>query len=162
MPGMKDVTATRRIRERFPQVKVLVLTSDDADEWVFDAVRSGAAGYLPKETPREELVKAIWGALARETYVSPAVAGKLLQHAARTAPPRESTVLGDLTARERDVLRLLARGLGNADIAARLYLSEGMVCICVSSILAKMDVEDRTLAAVLALRYGLGVLGEEP
>jgi NarL family two-component system response regulator LiaR len=155
MPGMNGIVATQRIRDQFPEVKVLVLTTYDADEWVFDAIRSGASGYLLKDTPREDLVRAIEGTASGETHIDPAVAGKLLAHAARSAPAPDTKIVEDLTDREVDVLKLLARGLTNADIAERLFLSEGTVRNYVSAILAKLDVADRTQAAVLALRYGL-------
>jgi DNA-binding NarL/FixJ family response regulator len=155
MPGMNGIVATQRIRDQFPEVKVLVLTTYDADEWVFDAIRSGASGYLLKDTPREDLVRAIEGTASGETHIDPAVAGKLLAHAARSAPAPDTKIVEDLTDREQDVLKLLAIGLTNADIAERLFLSEGTVRNYVSAILAKLDVADRTQAAVLALRYGL-------
>jgi DNA-binding NarL/FixJ family response regulator len=160
MPGMNGIQATRRIREQFPEVRVLVLTTYDADEWVFDAIRSGASGYLLKDTPREELIAAVIGTAAGKTHVDPSVAGKIFAQIAQTAPARETSVADKLSDRERDVLRLMAHGLSNADIAQRLFLSEGTVRNYVSSILAKLDVSDRTQAAVIALRYGLADLGE--
>ena len=139
----------------YPEVGVLVLTTYDAAEWVFDAIRAGASGYLLKDTPREELVAAIEGTAAGETHVDPAVAGKLFRQVARTPAPTASAFAADLSPREREVLRLLARGLNNADIARQLYLSEGTVRNYVSAILSKLEVADRTQAAVLALRHGL-------
>jgi len=155
MPGMNGVQATRAIRDRYPGVRVLALTTYDADEWVFDAIRSGASGYLLKDTPRAGLIEAIKGTAAGKTHVDPAVAGKLLAHVARTATPSQTFIADTLSARELDVLRLLARGFPNADIAQRLYLSEGTVRNYVSAILSKLGVSDRTQAAVLALRHGL-------
>lgn len=155
MPGSNGVQATRIIRDRYPETRVLVLTTYDADEWVFDAIRSGAAGYLLKDTSREGLIGAIVGTAAGKSFIDPGVAGKLLTQVARSTPATSSGVADDLTERELEVLRLLARGLSNADIAGRLYLSEGTVRNYVSSILAKLDVTDRTQAAVLALRHGL-------
>jgi len=157
MPGTNGVQATRAIRDRFPQVGVLVLTTYDADEWVFDAIRAGASGYLLKDTPREALVAAIEGTASGETHVDPAVAGKLFRQVAQAPAPSISaqTIVADLSPRELEVLRLLARGLNNADIAGQLYLSEGTVRNYVSAILSKLDVADRTQAAVLALRHGL-------
>jgi len=157
MPGINGVQATRAIRDRYPQVGVLVLTTYDADEWVFDAIRAGASGYLLKDTPREALVAAIEGTASGETHVDPAVAGKLFRQVARAPAPSISAqkIVADLSPRELEVLRLLARGLNNADIAGQLYLSEGTVRNYVSAILSKLDVADRTQAAVLALRQGL-------
>lgn len=156
MPVMNGIHATREIIRRHPQMKVLVLTTYDADEWVLDAIRSGAAGYLLKGSPREALVAAIRGAAAGATHIDPAVAGKLFQEIVRRpAAPAPSAALQGLTERETDVLKLLARGLSNDEIAAMLFLSKGTVRNYVSAILSKLDVADRTQAAVLALRYGL-------
>jgi len=156
MPGMNGIQATRQIKDRFPEVRVLALTTYDADEWVFDAIRSGADGYLLKDTPRAQLIEALRGTAAGATHVDPKVAGKLFARVAQqAAPPAQPDALRSLTERELDVLRLLARGLNNADIARRLYLSEGTVRNYVSNVLAKLDVADRTQAAILALQYGV-------
>lgn len=161
MPGMNGIQATRAITEGYPGVRVLVLTTYGADEWVFDAIRSGADGYLLKGTPRNVLLDAIKGTAAGQTHVDPAVAGRLFEQVTQTRPsPPETTVLDVLSNREQDVLRLLARGLSNAEIASRLSLSQGTVRNYVSAILAKLDVSDRTQAALLALRYGLVDMGE--
>jgi DNA-binding NarL/FixJ family response regulator len=157
MPGMNGIQATRQIKDRFPDVRVLALTTYDADEWVFDAIRAGADGYLLKDTPRARLIEAIRGTAAGATHVDPQVAGKLFARVAQeAAPPAASAALRSLSERELEVLRLLARGLSNADIAQRLYLSEGTVRNYVSGVLSKLDVTDRTQAAILALRFGLG------
>ncbi len=155
MPGMTGIQATRLIREKAPSVRVLALTTYDADEWVFDAIRAGAAGYLLKDTPRAGLIKAIEGTCAGQTFVDPAVAGKLFAQVARSSSPATTTIADALNAREREILKLIAKGMANPEIAARLYLSEGTVRNYVSSIFAKLDVNDRTQAAVIALRYGL-------
>jgi DNA-binding NarL/FixJ family response regulator len=156
MPGMNGIQATHQITQKYPDVKVLVLTTYGADEWVFDAIRSGAAGYLLKGTPRPSLIQAVKGTAAGATHVDPAVAGKLFEQIAQSSRPAPQTGIADeLSDRERDVLRLLARGLSNAEIASRLYLSQGTVRNYVSAILTKLQVADRTQAAVLALRYGL-------
>lgn len=161
MPGMNGIQATQQIRARYPQVKVLVLTTYGEDEWVLDAIRGGAAGYLLKGTPRESLIAAIKGTVAGQTHVDPAVAGTLFNQIAQPSTSPAGTSLSDLLSeRELDVLRLLARGLSNTEIANRLYLSQGTVRNYVSSILSKLNVADRTQAAVLALRYGLVDLGE--
>lgn len=161
MPGMNGIQATKVIADKYPDVRILVLTTYAADEWVFDAIRSGADGYLLKGTPRQALLDAIKGTAAGQTHVDPAVAGRLFEQvtqAGRVAP--ETTVLEALSKREVDVLRLLARGLSNAEIASHLSLSQGTVRNYVSAILAKLDVSDRTQAALLALRYGLVDLDE--
>jgi DNA-binding NarL/FixJ family response regulator len=155
MPVMNGVQATRYIRQKYPDVKILVLTTYDADEWVFDAIRSGAAGYLLKDTQREALIAAIQDTMAGKTPVDSAVAGKLFAQVVQGRPGPQSTLIDTLTEREKDILRLLGAGLSNADIAARLYFSEGTVRNYISSILDKLGVSDRTQAAVLALRCGL-------
>jgi len=156
MPGMNGVQATREIGEQYPRVRVLVLTTYVADEWVFDAIRSGAAGYLLKGTPRESLIAAVKGTAAGSTHVDPAVAGMLFKQITREgAPAAKTAIVEALSSREMEVLQLLARGFSNSEIARRIYLSEGTVRNYVSSILAKLEVSDRTQAAILALRYGL-------
>jgi two-component system, NarL family, response regulator LiaR len=155
MPNMNGIQATRQVRERFPNTRVLVLTTYDFDEWVFDAIRAGASGYLLKDTPRDELVTAIQGTIAGKTYVDPAVAGKLFHQVAQTASSPDPNLAQLLSDRETAVLRLMARGLANPEIAQKLYLSEGTVRNYVSSILTKMGVADRTQAVVLAIRSGL-------
>ena len=155
MPIMNGVEATRQIRMKYPEVKVLVLTTYADDEWVFDAIQSGASGYLLKDTPREELVKSVKGTLAGKTYVDPSVAGKVLDHFSSHQTQPSTLITSKLTEREIEVLRLIAKGLSNADIAERLFLSDGTVRNHVSAILAKLGVSDRTQAAVIAIQHGL-------
>jgi len=155
MPGMNGIEATRQIRTHHPGVKVLVLTTYDDDEWVFDAIRAGASGYLLKDTPRNEVLKAVRGTVEGKSFVDPAVTGKLLGQVAGQQTQPSTLITDRLTERETDVLQLLAQGLTNANIAARLYLSEGTVRNHVSAILSKLDVADRTQAAVMAIQYGI-------
>jgi DNA-binding NarL/FixJ family response regulator len=155
MPIMNGSEATRQIRTKYPQVKVLVLTTYEDDEWVFDAIQAGASGYLLKDAPRDEVLKAIRGTVAGKTYIDPSVAGKVLSQASSHRIEPTTLITDKLTDREIEVLRLLANGLGNADIADRLCLSGGTVRNHVSSILAKLDVSDRTQAAVIAIQHGL-------
>lgn len=157
MPIMNGVQATYAIRRDFPTIPVLVLTTFDDDTWVLDAIRSGAAGYLLKDTPRERLVAAVKDTVAGKTHLDPQVAGKLLNQLAQSSaslqPPH---ALGAaLSERERGILALMSRGLNYADIAAQLYLSEGTVRNYASGIFSKLGVTDRTQAVVLALRFGL-------
>ncbi len=156
MPIMNGVEATRQIRTKYPEVKVLVLTTYDDDEWVFDAIKAGASGYLLKDTPRGEVVKAIRGTVTGKAYVDPSVAEKVLRQVSSQQTQPATLVTGKLTEREIEVLRLIAKGLSNADIADRLFLSEGTVRNHVSAILAKLGVSDRTQAAVIAIQHGLG------
>ena len=156
MPGMNGIEATRQIRSRFPAIRVLVLTTYDDDQWVIDAVRAGAAGYLLKDTTREELLKAVHGTMDGKSYVDPAVAGKVLGVVSGQQSQPASILTAKLSEREVEVLNLLARGFSNGEIAAQLHLSEGTVRNHVSTIFAKLDVNDRTQAAVVAIRHGLG------
>ena len=155
MPIMSGIQATRELATSHPEVKVLVLTTYDAEDWVVDAIRAGAAGYLLKDAPRAQLVAAIKGTASGETHVDPAVAGDLFAMVASGEGSPSSTVADDLSDRELDVLRLLGRGASNAEIAAQLFLSEGTVRNYVSAVLAKLQVADRTQAAVLAVKHGL-------
>ncbi|MCP4168615.1 MAG: response regulator transcription factor [Chloroflexi bacterium] len=156
MPLMNGVEATERIHRNHPGVKVLILTTYDDDEWLFDALRAGASGYLLKDTPREDVIKAVRGTVAGKTYMDPAIAGKLVQQAVRQPSELPSVYIDKLTGREVEVLSLLARGLSNNEIADQLKLSEGTVRNHVSAIFAKLEVSDRTQAAIIAIRYGLG------
>lgn len=162
MPRMNGIQATKAIREKFPEVRVLVLTTYDADEWVINALRNGAAGYLLKDTPQEELVKAILNTVKGWNPIDPQVAGKLLDHVANPSASvlPDQKLISQLSEREREVLRLLASGLGNSEIAQTLFLSEGTVKNYVSVIFSKLGVTDRTQAAILAIRAGLVHLGE--
>lgn len=155
MPGTNGIHATRTIRERAPRTRVLVLTTYDADEWVLDAIRAGAAGYLLKDSPAEVLLGAIRGTAAGRTHLDPGVAGRVLAWVAASPGATRSPEAYDLSERERSVLRLLAGGLSNAEIAARLSLAEGTVRNYLSVIFEKLDVSDRTQAAIVALRCGL-------
>jgi len=155
LPVMNGVRATQEIRARFPSVRVLVLTTFADDEWLFDAVRAGASGYLLKDCDRDTLVAAIEGTAAGRSYVDPHVVGRLLSHVSGESPAAPSAALKALSERELEVLRLIGSGLSNADIALRLHLSEGTVRNYVSAVLAKLEVDDRTQAALLALRSGL-------
>jgi NarL family two-component system response regulator LiaR len=157
MPRMNGIQATRAIREHFPDVRVLILTTYDEDEWVIDAIRAGAAGYVLKDTPQEDLIKAILETMKGWSHIDPQVAAKLLKHVA-TQPDRvveDRKLISQLSEREREVLGLLASGLTNADIAQTLFLSEGTVKNYVSIIFSKLAVTDRTQAALVAIRAGL-------
>jgi len=155
MPGVNGIEATRDIRARFPHIKILVLTTYDDDEWVFDAIRAGASGYLLKDTPRQKIIEAIRGTMDGKSFLDPAVAGKLMNQISSNQKQPASILAEKLTERELDVLRLLAKGFNNSDIARQLHLSEGTVRNHVSAILEKLGVSDRTQAAVIAIRHGL-------
>jgi DNA-binding NarL/FixJ family response regulator len=156
MPILNGVEATRRIRAQFPDIKVLVLTTYADDEWVFDAIQAGASGYLLKDTPRDEVIKAIRGTMEGKTYVDPSIAGKVLRQASSHHTQPSTNITAELTEREIEVLRLIAKGLSNKDISEKLFLSEGTIRNHVSAVLAKLGVSDRTQAAVIAIQHGLG------
>lgn len=155
MPVMNGIQATLRITQQYPDIRVLVLTTYDDDEWVFDAIRAGAHGYLLKNTPREELVKAIYETMSGKTPVDPSVAGKLFSQIQGKSIYQESALVENLNPRERDVLRLIGKGKTNSEIARTLHLSEGTVKNLVSRILTKLQVDDRTQAALLAVKSGM-------
>jgi DNA-binding NarL/FixJ family response regulator len=157
MPVLNGVQATQRLVEAYPEVFVLVLTTYAEDEWVFDAIRAGAAGYLLKDTRRDELIVAIKGTAEGRSYLDPSVAGRVMRQAIATPTPSASveSQAEMFTERELQILRLLAHGYSNPEIAQRLYLARGTVRNYVSAILQKLDVPDRTQAAVEALRRGL-------
>jgi DNA-binding NarL/FixJ family response regulator len=160
MPVINGIQATRQLRSLHPKTKVLVLTTYDDDQWLVDAIRAGASGYLLKDTPRIDLIDAVKGTLMGQTYVDPSVAGKMLAMAAGTMPRPVESSTPDIRPRERQILLLIARGLSNADIAAELYLSEGTVRNYASALFNRIGVQDRTQAAIAALRYGIISLDE--
>ncbi|MEM5773734.1 MAG: response regulator transcription factor [Anaerolineaceae bacterium] len=155
MPVMNGIQATRAIKQKYPHVFVLVLTTYDDDEWLFDAIRSGAVGYLLKDTPRDDLIAAIKGTVRGKSYIDPSVAGKLLNKIEQKTPIEQQPSHILLNEREKEILHLLVRGLTNADIARQVYLSEGTVRNYTSAIFSKLGVSDRTQAVVAALKYGL-------
>lgn len=154
MPLMNGIAATRRIKELSPDMPVLVLTTYDDDGWVYDAIRAGADGYLLKDSHRDMLAAAIEGTYAGRTHIDPAVAGRLFTFV-QTGRIPDADISLDLTEREREVLQLLARGDSNAVIAEKLFLALGTVQNYVSSILSKLDLEDRTQAAAFAWQHGI-------
>lgn len=160
MPIMNGVQATQQISQSFPQTSILVLTTYDDDEWLFDALRSGASGYLLKDTPSNLLIQAIKGTVNGETYLDPSVAGKVVSQMTVKRPGKSKESSIKLSEREIEILRLLVRGLTNSDIARELFLSEGTVRNYTSALFSKLGVNDRTQAVIAALRYGLVDLSE--
>jgi len=155
MPILNGIQATKQIKEKHPEVHILVLTTYDADEWVLDAIRYGADGYMLKDAPRERLLQAIEEVNVGKTPVDSKVAGRLFEQITKIPQKSPTTIGSNLTDREREVLLLISHGKSNAEIAESLFLSEGTVRNYVSSILEKLDVTDRTQAAVIAIRSGL-------
>jgi DNA-binding NarL/FixJ family response regulator len=163
MPNVDGIEATTAIC-RETSAKVLVLTTFDVDEYVYDALRAGASGFLLKDMRRDELVEAVRLVAAGEALLAPAVTRRLIAdvvaRARPSSPPRADARLASLTARETDTLRQVARGLSNAEIAAELYITEHTVKTHVHSVLTKLDLRDRVQAVVLAYESGLVLPGE--
>jgi DNA-binding NarL/FixJ family response regulator len=157
MPRLDGVEATRRIRRECPESRVIALTTFDDDETVFEGLRAGAAGYLLKDTPSEKLVDAIHAAARGESFLEPSIAAKVLAEFSRLAPsaPAPPPLAEPLSERELDVLRLLASGATNREIAVALVIAEGTAKNHVTGILAKLGVRDRTQAALRARELGL-------
>ena len=154
MPGMDGVEATRRLTARSPRTNVVMLTSYHDDEHIFPAIRAGALSYVLKEVGPEELADAVRKAAAGEAVLHPRVAARVVRelHGARRDEPNAFRELSD---RELEVLKLIADGLSNAEIAGRLFVSEKTVKSHVSNILGKLHLADRTQAAVYAWRQGV-------
>ncbi len=152
MPVMDGVIATRRLQIEQPDCRVVVLTTFDDDEYVFEGLRAGAIGYLLKDSPAQKLVEAIQTAASGQSFLQPSIAAKVVAEFARhSAPPLPAaSLIEPLTRREIDILRLLATGLNNNEIADQLVIAEGTVKNHVTNILGKLAVRDRTQAALKA------------
>jgi len=156
MPNVDGIEATRRIIDRGEGApRVLVLTTFDLDAYVYEALRAGASGFLLKDAPEEQLVSGIRIVAGGASLFAPAVTRRLIERFAVAAPPAPPPALGELTPRELEVLRLVARGLSNAEIAAELVLSEHTAKTHVAHILDKLDLRDRVQAVVLAYESGM-------
>jgi DNA-binding NarL/FixJ family response regulator len=158
MPNVDGVEATRRLVEAGSRARILILTTFDLDEYVYKALRSGASGFLLKDVQPAQLVDAIRVVAAGEALLAPSVTRRLLDRFADTLPGEEAkppTALESLTERELEVLKLLAGGLSNAELAEQLFLSETTVKSHISSVLRKLDLRDRVQAVVLAYEAGL-------
>jgi DNA-binding NarL/FixJ family response regulator len=153
MPEMDGVVALRAMRQHDPNVKVIIFTAFDTDERIVDAVRAGAAGYLLKGSPREDVFRAVQVVFAGGSLLQPVVASKLIRQMSQSKT--EPELPESLTPREQDVLKLLAQGLQNKEIAAELVISERTVKFHVSSILSKLDAGNRTEAVAIAAQHGL-------
>lgn len=169
MPGMNGVEVTRRVRQALPQTRVLILTTFDDDDLVREALLEGAAGYLTKDLPAEEIADAIRKVQTGGVVIPPPIAAKVVAELSRRRPPPPAGIPtgtptgtpadqeppAQLTEREREVLRLLAQGYSNKEIAETLYITEGTAKNHVSSIIDKLGLRDRTQAALWAVRRGL-------
>ena len=155
MPELDGLEATRRILAADKLARILILTTFDLDEYVYEALSAGASGFVLKDDPAEQLIAAIRTVAAGDALLSPAVTKRVIRQFTRIprlAPPKE---VDELTAREYEVLRLIALGRSNAEIAQELYISEGTVKTHVTHLLQKLNLRDRVQAVVLAYRTGL-------
>lgn len=158
MPVLDGVTATRRLKETRPSSRVIILTTFDDDEYVFDGLRAGAAGYLLKDVSSEKLVEAIRATARGDSFLQPNITAKLVAEFARmeeTPTPQAQQLVEPLSGRELEILALVAEGASNKEIAARLFIAEGTVKNHVTNILSKLGVRDRTQAALKAREIGL-------
>ncbi len=162
MPGMDGLEAARLITAAPDPPKVVMLTTFDLDDYVYEALRSGASGFLLKDSPRGDLIAAIRAAAAGDALLAPSVTRRLIEafahRPAQTSPPPSR--LATLTARERDVLLLLARGHSNTEIATALFVSEATVKTHVGNVLAKLGLRDRVQAVIVAYETGLVIPGQ--
>ena len=163
MPRLDGLEATQRIAAMDVDTRVIVLTTFDLDEYVFSALRAGASGFLLKDVSPEQLIASITLIAAGASLLAPSITRRLIERFARPGPAAAApAALATLTDREREVLVLLARGLSNAELAARLHLSEATVKTHLARILSKLGVRDRVQAVVTAYETGLVRPGEEP
>ena len=162
MPEMDGIEATRRLVREGSRARVLVLTTFDADEYVYEAMKAGASGFLLKDVPREQLVAGVRIVAGGESLLAPTITRRLIEAFVRRPPPGSAVPpeLEDLSAREVDVLKLLARGLTNAEIADQLIVSGTTVKTHVANVLQKLRLRDRVQAVVLAYESGLVQPGE--
>ncbi len=157
MPGMDGVSATRILHEKYPQVKVIVLTTFDDDEDVFEGLRAGAVGYLLKDVPSSKLFEAIRAAAKGEYFLLPSITAKIVSELKRVSAPaaKQIELVEALSGREMEVLKLVSGGMSNKEIAETLVISEGTVKNHLSNILAKLSARDRIQAVEIARRIGL-------
>jgi DNA-binding NarL/FixJ family response regulator len=157
MPAMDGIEATRRIAANGDGApRILILTTFDLDEYVFKALRAGASGFLLKDAGADELLHAVRVVAAGDALLAPSITRRLIaDYARRPAPQEQPQAMSDLTPRELDVLRLMARGLANADIARELYIGDATVKTHIARIFAKLGLHDRAQAVVLAYESGL-------
>ncbi len=161
MPSMDGIEATRRIATHGP--RVLMLTTFDLDDYVYEAFKAGASGFLVKDAPRERIIDAIRAVAAGEALASPSVTRRLIERFVDAPGPSSNPPpqLDELTPREREVLELIARGLSNSELAQRLYLSEKTIKTHVGRILMKLGIRDRVQAVILAYEAGIVLPGHD-
>jgi DNA-binding NarL/FixJ family response regulator len=162
MPELDGLEATRRILSDDKAPRVLILTTFDLDEYVYEALRAGASGFVLKDDPPEQLLAAIRIVAAGEALLSPAITKRVIEKFTRISHPEPPRELAELTDRELDVLRLIARGLSNTEIGQELYISDATVKTHITHILQKLNLRDRVQAVVLAHETGLFATDEQP
>ena len=162
MPGLDGIEATARLARAANPTRVVILTTFDLDDYVYRAFRNGASGFLLKNGPPERLIEAVRAAASGEALLAPEPTRRLIERYAQAPAPGEEPKLADLSERELEVLRLVAQGLSNAEIAEKLYLSHGTVKTHVTRVLGKLGLRDRVQAVVLAYESGLVRPGEAP
>jgi DNA-binding NarL/FixJ family response regulator len=155
MPVLDGVAATRKLREQVPAVRVIALTTFDDDEYVFEALRAGAVGYLLKDTPSERLFEAIRATHRGESFLQPSIMAKVVAEFSRMAAPKPAPLVEPLSEREIEIVKMMAAGASNKEIGAALFITEGTVKNHITSILGKLGVRDRTQAALKASALGL-------
>ena len=155
MPELDGLEATRRILAADGNARILILTTFDLDEYVYEALAAGASGFVLKDDPPEQLLAAIRTVAAGEALLSPTVTKRVIAQFTRLPRPTPPKAFGDLTVREQEVFRLIADGLSNTEIATRLFISETTVKTHITHILQKLDLRDRVQAVVLAYQTGL-------
>lgn len=155
MPEMDGLEATRRILATDTEARVLILTTFDLDDYVFEALRAGASGFVLKDEPPEQLLAAVRTIAAGEALLSPTVTRRVIQRFATVRRQSPPAAVGDLTLRELEVFRLITRGLSNAEIGAELFISDTTVKTHVTRLLQKLELRDRAQAIVLAYQTGL-------
>jgi DNA-binding NarL/FixJ family response regulator len=155
MPELDGLEATRRILAADEHARVLILTTFDLDEYVYEALTAGASGFVLKDDPPEQLIAAIRTVAAGDALLSPAVTKRVIKQFTRTPRPEPPQGLGELTAREREIYRLIVEGLSNAEIGGRLFISDTTVKTHVTHILQKLGLRDRVQAVVLAYQTGM-------
>jgi DNA-binding NarL/FixJ family response regulator len=155
MPELDGLQATRRILAADTTARILILTTFDLDEYVYEALRAGASGFVLKDDPPEQLIAAIRTVAAGDALLSPTITKRVIEQFTRIPRPAPPKQLDDLSEREREVYRLIARGLSNAEIAEELYISETTVKTHITHILQKLNLRDRVQAVVLAYQTGI-------
>jgi DNA-binding NarL/FixJ family response regulator len=155
MPELDGLEATRRILAADDTARILILTTFDLDEYVYEALRAGASGFVLKDDPPEQLLAAVRIVAGGDALLSPAITKRVIKQFTRTPHPAPPRQLDDLSERERDVFRLISRGLSNAEIGRELYISDTTVKTHVTHMLQKLDLRDRVQAVVLAYQTGL-------